>query len=145
MTVRLRPHHLLCVLTYVGKGYSPAFTVNLTAIAGRLAAGEEVDIVAGPDDICAPLLSGQQPHCHRASVSERDRAAMDDLGGVLGLPVRPGGRLVLDATRLGQLRAAFATGQVRSACHECEWAELCTAIAQDGFAHAVIAAPAHEA
>ena len=25
MTVRLRAHHLLCMLTYVGKGYSPAF------------------------------------------------------------------------------------------------------------------------
>lgn len=145
MTVRLRPHHLLCVLTYAGKGYSPAFTVNLTAIAGRLAGGEEVEIVAGPDDICAPLLSDPQPHCHRASVSERDRAAMDNLGGVLALAVRPGDRLVLDATRLGQLRAAFAAGHVRSACHACEWAELCTAIAQDGFTHTVLAARAREA
>ncbi|PSM17844.1 MULTISPECIES: DUF1284 domain-containing protein [Nitratireductor] len=145
MTVRLRPHHLLCVLTYAGKGYSPAFTANMTAIAGRLAGGEDVEVVAGPDDVCAPLLSDPQPHCHRASVSERDRAAIDDLGRVLALPVRLGGRLRLDATWLGRLRAAFAAGHVRSACHECEWDALCTAIAQDGFAHTVLAARAREA
>ena len=28
MTIKLRAHHLLCLLTYVGKGYSPAFTAN---------------------------------------------------------------------------------------------------------------------
>ena len=50
MTVRLRPHHLLCLLTYVGKGYSPAFTANYDAIAMRIEQGEELLIVSGPDD-----------------------------------------------------------------------------------------------
>ena len=27
MTIRLRAHHLLCLLTYAGKGYSPAFII----------------------------------------------------------------------------------------------------------------------
>ena len=33
MTIRLRPHHLLWVVTYVGRGYSPAFTANMTRIS----------------------------------------------------------------------------------------------------------------
>ena len=39
MTVRLRAHHLLCLLTYVGKGYSPAFTANYDKVVRRLGEG----------------------------------------------------------------------------------------------------------
>ena len=39
MTVRLRPHHLLCLLSYIGRGYSPAFSANMTRVARRLGAG----------------------------------------------------------------------------------------------------------
>ncbi|WP_436639402.1 DUF1284 domain-containing protein [Microbaculum sp. FT89] len=139
MTVRLRPHHLLCILTYAGKGYSPAFTANLTVIAGRLAAGEEIEIVAGPDDVCAPLLADPEPHCHRCSVTERDRAAATDVGRLLGKPIASGDGLVLDDTRLRLLRAAFSAGQIRSACRDCEWADLCTSLAEDGYADTVLA------
>ncbi|WP_439343967.1 DUF1284 domain-containing protein [Vacuolonema iberomarrocanum] len=72
MTIRVRPHHLLCLLTYSGKGYSPAFIANYDAIAARLSKGEDIVIVCGPDDICAPLLSDSEPHCWSASVTERD-------------------------------------------------------------------------
>ena len=75
MTVRLRAHHLLCMLTYVGNGYSPAFVENYEVIAARLSAGEEIELVAGPDDICVPLTADPDAHCHGASVIERDRAA----------------------------------------------------------------------
>ena len=138
MTVRLRPHHLLCVLTYVGRGYSPAFTANMTRSAERLGAGEAVEIVAGPDDICAPLLADPDPHCHRASVVERDRAAARDLSDLLGLDVRTGARLVLDEDVIHRLHAAFASHQIRSACTGCEWVDLCGSIAANGFDGAVL-------
>ncbi|TJU92322.1 MAG: DUF1284 domain-containing protein, partial [Mesorhizobium sp.] len=63
MTVRLRAHHLLCLLTYVGKGYSPAFTANYDKVVKRLGEGEAVLIVSGPDAICAPMLDEREPHC----------------------------------------------------------------------------------
>ena len=59
MTVRLRGHHLLCLLAYKGEGYSPAFIANLDRIAARLTAGEDAVLVDGPDDICAPLALTQ--------------------------------------------------------------------------------------
>ena len=135
MTVRLRPHHLLCMLTYVGKGYTPDFTANYDGIVTRLGAGEDIEIVAGPDDICAPLLAGNDHHCHNESVVERDRLSGLDVAVVLGLDhaVGPGARLVIDSTRLDAMRAAFATGSVRAACMGCEWSELCTGIAAGGF------------
>ena len=133
MTVRLRPHHLNCLLTYVGKGYSPAFTANYDVIAGRLGAGEDILIVDGPDDICTPLLSEGEPHCLGESVIERDRLAAADVGGLLGQPIQLGLVLKLDAPTLVRLRAAFSTGSVRRACEGCEWSDLCTAIAAGGY------------
>lgn len=35
--VRLRPHHLLCMQTFVGNGYSEAFVENMKQVLARLA------------------------------------------------------------------------------------------------------------
>lgn len=139
MTVRLRPHHLLCLLAYVGKGYSPAFTVNMTAVAGRLAAGEEVEIVEGPDDVCAPLLGDPEAHCHKCSVTARDRAAAEEVGRLLGVEIHPRTRLVFGTPCLRRLRGAFATGRIRSACTGCQWHDLCGMVAAAGFEGVLLA------
>ena len=141
MTVRLRAHHLLCMLTYAGKGYTPPFTANYDLIAGRLSRGEEIVIVEGPDDVCAPLLSGTAPHCLDCSVAERDRLAADDVGALLGRPIRAGERIEPDALLLTRLREGFQAGSIRSACTGCEWAGLCDEIAAGGYERARISGP----
>lgn len=138
MTVRLRPHHLLCLLTYVGKGYTPAFTANYDAVAARIADGEPVLIVAGSDDVCAPLLQEPGAHCHEDNVTERDRLAARDVGAHLGRAIDIGARLAIDATLLSAMRAAFAAGSTREACLECPWSDLCTSVAGDGYAGTII-------
>ena len=122
------------MLTYVGKGYSPAFTANYDLIAERLSAGEDIVIVTGPDDICQPLLDAGDAHCLTDSVEERDRIAAEDLANLLARPVVAGQHFLLDAATLARERAAFAQGQVRRACGGCEWAGLCSEIAVDDFA-----------
>lgn len=133
MTIRLRPHHLLCLLTYSGKGYTPAFTVNFDAITGRVADGEDIAIVQGPDDICAPLLSDAAPHCRKNSVTERDRLAAGDLAKLLGIQIEIGSTIDLTPALLKILRKAFASGRIRKACTGCEWVGLCNTIAASGF------------
>jgi hypothetical protein len=133
--IRLRPHHLLCMLTYAGNGYSAPFVANFDAITHRIASERQtVEIVAGPDDICAPLAGSADTHCHRASVMERDRLAVMDISPVFGVEIRPGLQLTLDAGRLHALRAAFAAGTIRRACEDCQWKPLCDGIAEQGFA-----------
>ena len=133
MTVKLRAHHLLCMLTYVGKGYSPAFIANFDAVAARLRAGEAVQVHEGPDDICQPLLDTEAPHCLGPGALARDALAAQDIGRLLGRPVQPGATIALDAARLEALRAAFRTGETRSACAGCEWSALCTSVADNDF------------
>ena len=133
MTVRLRAHHLLCLLTYVGKGYSPAFSANYDKVVKQLHEGAAVVIVSGPDDVCAPLLNETEPHCRGEGAAERDRLAARDVGALLGRPILDGDRLVLDVPSLAGMRKAFSFGQTRQACSGCEWSGLCSTVAASGF------------
>lgn len=133
MTIRLRPHHLLCMLTYVGKGYSAAFTANYDVIIRRLRRGEDILIVSGPDDICSPLLDNAEPHCLRASVTERDRLAAHDVGKLLARRIEAGHRLTPDPEFLHRMRESFAGGHIRNACIGCEWNGLCNSVMANSY------------
>lgn len=138
MTVRLRAHHLLCILTYVGKGYSPAFIDNMTQAARRISAGETIEIVEGPDDICAPRKAETNPHCWDKSVHNRDLRAAQDVGRILKISIRSGAKLSLNKRSLRQLRAAFTQNLVRSACHDCQWDEICSALSKNGYRGTIV-------
>jgi hypothetical protein len=109
VTVRIRPHHLLCLLTFAGEFFF------------------------GPDDICAPLLGDPECHCREGTVLERDRRAADALSSLLKQPIRENASIQLNAETLNRMRKAFAAGEIRQACNGCQWAPLCDKIADRGF------------
>lgn len=134
MTTRLRPHHLLCMLTFAGNGYTPAFVKNFEEVVRHLSTGgETVEIVEGPDDVCAPLLAESESHCNSANVTVRDHHAAEDLSNLLRQPIQPKEQVLLDQETLDILREAFAVGTIRRACSGCQWAPLCDGIAQNRF------------
>lgn len=139
MTVRLRPHHLLCMLTFIGKGYTEAFTENYVRIAARLSEGEDILMVEGPDDICTPLLDEADPHCWRKSVVDRDKRARKAVEALLEAPAGPGAVVCPDAEFLAKMRDAFAAGTVRKACVRCEWSSLCTDVAAGAYDGVLVA------
>jgi hypothetical protein len=141
MSIRLRAHHLLCMLTYVGRGYTPGFTANYDRIAARIVTGEVVELVSGPDDICAPLLSTDDAHCHRDSVIERDRLAAISVGALLGQKLAPGDHITPHADIIARMRKAFSDGSIRTACHACEWADLCTRVSHSNYPGVKITPP----
>ena len=95
----------------------------MSNVTARISAGETVDIVDGPDDICAPLLCQSDAHCRMTRVTERDALAAQALG------VAVGDAFALSPPRLADMRAAFAAGTIRTACAGCEWDALCTEVA----------------
>lgn len=121
------------MLTYVGKGYSQAFTDNYDRIIERLVRGEEIIIGEGPDEICQPLLETDAPHCHNDSVIERDAKALHDVGQLLGHKLQIGDRLTVGDSTLESFRQAFVDGVTRTACSGCEWFELCTAVSANAY------------
>ena len=134
MTIQLRGHHLLCILTFVGNGYTAKFCANYEKVVERMNAGEPVKLVAGADDICCTLIEEEKdPHCFNESVVERDATALALVNGVLSSSLGAGSELVLTEELVTRLRAAFADGRLRKACLNCEWSRMCDAIVKSGF------------
>jgi hypothetical protein len=141
VTLRFRPHHFLCVLTYIGRGYSPAFTQNFDALIEHINSGNcLIELVDGPDDICAPRLCDATDttcHCHDTQVQTADKLALADLLKITkfkGLATERRLRLTKDLIRT--LRIAYKNETIRTACSGCEWRDLCTGIAADDFKEA---------
>ena len=137
--ITLRGHHLLCVLTYRGMGYSPAFVTAMTHIVDRLSSGERFDLVEGPDSICF----GHEPgcssanHCNDERTVERDHRALADISRIAPHLLI---QRCFSSDTLTEIRNAFADGSARSACGGCEWSSLCGVIAEAQFADARLTA-----
>lgn len=138
--VRLRGHHFLCLLTYKGLGYTPAFVDNMTAIAERINASAKVILHAGPDDICAALTPADRAACNH-DCAKPETAALDAMAEKATVAVLDHGlneAFVLDAEKIAKLRAAFLTGESRSACGLCRWRAVCDEIAGSGYANTLL-------
>ena len=49
----IRPHHMLCMQFFEGKGYSDGFVASMAAIKEKLEKEDpQVEIVEGTDDVC---------------------------------------------------------------------------------------------
>src|SRR3990172_4704328 len=86
--ISLRAHHLLCICTFSGTGYSAEFTSNMRTIVDACRRpGQRVALVEGSDDVCAPC-----PH-HAGSIcnSDDERAALMDRFVHTALGVETGG------------------------------------------------------
>lgn len=153
-TVRLRGHHLLCILTYIGRGYTSEFTENMTAVIGRINQGAKIQIVSGADDICTPMLNDVSHHCDSSDVNQRDKAALITVSMVLSRHVQVGDALSLSGDDVQTLHRAFVQNPsihhrnardicvpFRAACHTCPWEETCTEIADTGFKGKILSIP----
>jgi hypothetical protein len=139
--VRLRGHHLLCILTYIGMGYTPHFTENMTTIAERINQGALIEIVEGPDDICAALLDPAHETCAHArtcteddELREIDQQALIDVSRLLHMPVlKTGDRFKFGRGEITHTRVAFKANAIRSTCRHCPWNSICTDNAANNF------------
>ena len=123
MTLRLRPHHLLCALGYRGAGYSDAFTANMTALVtdGLHAPGggaTQIELAAGLDAICAPCPSNLGTGCAKqAQIEALDAAHAAALG------VQAGDSLTWEAAQ-ARIKARVRPGDLARLCVGCQWLAL---------------------
>lgn len=115
--VRLRPHHLLCLQNYQGKGYDEAFVRNMNGIVGRLSESPDtwVRLVSGGDDVCACCPNYTEQCRSEKKVLRFDRNARDMFD------------LEEDLYRWEELcrivRTDLTPEKMKQICGGCEWAE----------------------
>lgn len=116
MAIRLRGHHLFCLLGYRGKGYSDGFCANMTEIYETLRQkpDTEIEIIEGPDEICRAFPDDQPSHCLNASVFRKDRAILAKLALEPGITVR--WQEVCD-----RVAAQVVPEDIAHLCSDCRW------------------------
>ncbi|PIC83636.1 DUF1284 domain-containing protein [Sporosarcina sp. P1] len=72
--IKLRGHHIFCLLGYRGMGYSAEYTENMTKIHDVLRERPDtlIQITKGPDYLCAKFPEGQPYHCEDKGIYVRD-------------------------------------------------------------------------
>ena len=137
--INLRPHHLLCLLTFVGRGYSDSFALRLLSVVESLKCGTPARLIAGPDSICAGLLGCRTDdgHCRNDSVTRRDETARALLQPFFEQRLEIGAEIPDLLGHRPALRAAYRAGTFETACSGCPWQGFCHEIAEGGY-HAAL-------
>ncbi len=121
-TLFLRPHHLLCMRFFEGRGYDARFVENMYELLRELEAGEPaITLVDGCDAVCAACPENREGRCANFDKVRRiDRRALDAMGLDFG---DTKSRRELD--ELVQ-SAVIAPGKLKDVCGDCEWLYICT-------------------
>jgi len=85
---KLRGHHLICLNFFRGEGYSEEFIKNIYSVIGK----EKVEIVAGPDEVCARCPYLKDNKCSNGDYTDEkimfeDKEALRLLGFKHGMVV----------------------------------------------------------
>ncbi len=116
----IRPHHLMCIEFFVGKGYSDEFTANMHKVIKYLTTDPLLTVTAKADGICTKCPNMIDGACKtRDKVDRYDKAVLESIGALDG-----------DREKYTELRKKVRekiiySGKRESICGDCEWSELC--------------------
>jgi len=121
--LRFRPHHFLCALGFAGKGYSDAFTANMSAIVDDRLRGPDGDatpiqVTGHADDICVPCPKRRGNLCtNQSAIAKLDRTH------AAALDLKPREHLTWGEAKT-RIRASVAPGDLQTLCQGCQWLDL---------------------
>ncbi|MBQ9196763.1 MAG: DUF1284 domain-containing protein [Clostridia bacterium] len=120
--IRLRPHHALCLRHFVGKGYSPAFVENMTALHSRLNGGgrQMVQIILHRDSVCQAC-----PHDIDYACESEEKVRYLDVAVADACGLRSGQWLAWQELCERIDRHLMPRGIMPRICEVCEWYDLC--------------------
>ena len=118
---KLRPHHVLCIGFYKGKGYSESFVKKMDSITASLAQNpsQNVRITASDDDLCAACPHFDGKLCASIKKVSRYDAAVMRLCGL------EEGVYPYDFLRALADEKINAEGKLCEVCSDCEWYYIC--------------------
>ncbi|MHB1127267.1 MAG: DUF1284 domain-containing protein [Bacillota bacterium] len=120
--MQLRGHHLICLHFYHGEGYNQLFIDNLSGLMERAEAGEPINVVSAPDDVCSCCPNLIEKICAHQKDSEAEIQELDKKA--LGyLKFSPGD--TVSWTDLRQKVKNAPDEWFKDFCSECNWLAVC--------------------
>ena len=114
----IRPHHIFCLCFFEGKGYSPEFVANLSALYSDLQKGTPLRIVSGKDSVCRACPHLQNGICTSGKADTFDQRVL------AGLSLSYGSLYRWKELR-GWAQTLLRTMPLENLCQECEWFSIC--------------------
>ncbi|MDF2880513.1 MAG: hypothetical protein K0R54_1070 [Clostridiaceae bacterium] len=114
--LNLRPHHLLCIQSYIGHGYSEEFVENMDKIVLHLNDDTSIKLVKTTDDICkaCPNNLGNGKCQYESKVCKFD-------AGVLTTFNFKDNYVYSYKFLLGTLKEKLTQENFKNICGNCEW------------------------
>ncbi|MGB9858146.1 MAG: DUF1284 domain-containing protein [Dictyoglomaceae bacterium] len=118
--MKIRAHHLLCLLHFEGKGYSEEFIKNMQMLKERLEKGEIFELIASPDDICSKCPYLLNETCSKGE----DEIKRKDLRIIEYLNLRESAEYNFLHLKEAILRK-IKRNIFKELCKDCSWFYLC--------------------
>ena len=139
--MKVRGHHLLCLLAYTGEGYSPSFQEQFVRMVHAYRNPETpLEVADSPDDACTACPHLAAAGCRsevdgpEAEVASLDRQVLDALG------LKPGS---YSAGEVHDRLRALGMDELKALCSTCSWFEKlgCQKLIMDELAQLKSASP----
>ena len=115
---KLRPHHILCMRFFEGKGYSPEFTENMRNIIHTLENTDPyVIITVNTDMICAKCPNNINNICVSDKVKRYDKKIMNICGYHDNCKIR--------YNDLKKSAENIISCGIENICGDCQWFYIC--------------------
>jgi hypothetical protein len=123
--MKIRGHHLICILGFRGLGYSPEHVLNMKRIVGRLQLPRSVhfEVVDYPDDICAFCPFFVEGGCQQNGPSSEAIVKSLDFNVMTRLGLTAEERLTWPEVE-AKIRARLYPEDIDVICKECRWLPL---------------------
>jgi hypothetical protein len=116
--MKVRPHHLLCLLSATTKGYSPDFVNTFSDLKRRFESGEELILTNSADQLCDTCPFDQEGGL---CISPNNQIAPDQMDErvrtALGLEYGQG---ITRERLIGKLKD-LSRERIHSVCEGCTW------------------------
>ncbi len=121
--IQFRPHHFMCTLGFVGKGYSESFVQNFSLIADQLRNSPDGDhtpilVTSTTDSICAPCPNRNGESC----TTETKIKKLDDAHAEI-LKLKTGMQLTWGEAKK-RIQQSMTDEKFSDACSPCAWKSL---------------------
>lgn len=117
----IRPHHLLCIQFFEGKGYNDDFVKHMAEIHSRLINhNPKIHLVKGTDDICSKCPNNENGQCNKEpSVSGNDKRTYQAIKDEI-----KGDETWEELTEL-VYKNIIEQNKLKHVCQTCRWSNIC--------------------
>ena len=117
----LRPHHMLCLQFFEGKGYSDAFVDNMMKVKNKLEQkNPQVHIIESTDDICADC-----PHRRGKKCKDEEYVKGYDERVYEQVIHEVGNQTTWNKISEAIKKNIIDAGKMKQVCRDCQWSEIC--------------------